>query len=273
MSTSAPTAGTDFYRSLAENMQNGEEVSIRQIYALFPRDNRKTVSWRVHKLVQQGRLQKTGHGYYALQSLARNSAAGYGYMQKETQEIYDIVAGYPFEFYVTGMDALVGELPHVPERHPALLVVEEGGMKDILDALGGRGFIALTEKDRRLLEGSGLKDRAEAIVMKGKDFGLSAENIAHKEQGFVDLYYAVTRMGYGVSIPELSRIYRSMQRNRSLSKENMKRAARARGIGLEISWLAEMDKAPEKTIEFMIHQMRTDRDAQSRQHSPTGDLA
>ena len=251
----------NFYQELLESIQNGEEISIRQIYSLFPDDNQKTISWRVHKLVQQGLLQSTGHSYYALHAPNRDSAAGYAHMQRKTQEVYDAVVDYPYDFFVTGMDSLVGELLHIPEMYTVLLAVEEAGVFDTQDVLGDSGFIAFTEKDRGLLGNHSLKDKADVVILKGKDFTLSSEHIAHKEQGFVDLYYAATRLDYGISIPELSRIYRSLQRNRSLAKEKMKRAAKERGVSIEISWLMEIDRASEKTLEFMSHQMSVNRDS------------
>ena len=264
MKTLEVTANMDFYLKLAENMQSGEEVSIRQIYSLFPDDNEKTVSWRVYKLVQQGRLQRTGRSYYALRDLNQNTAAMYGHMQKKTQEIYDTVADYPYDFFITGMDSLVGELLHIPEKYPVLLVVEESGMEDTRDILSDKGHIVFTEKDRSLLIKHGLKNKADAIIMRGKDFSLSSEHIAHKEQGFVDLYYAVTRMEYGVSIPELSRVYQNMQRNRSLAKAKMKKAARERGVGIEINWLMEIGKASAKTLEFMSYQISMNKHSSSQ---------
>ena len=68
--------------------------------------------------------------------------------------------------------------------------------------------------------------------------------------------YAVTRMDYGVSIPELSRIYQSLQRNNSLSMAKIKSAARDRGISTEINWLIEINKASKKVLEFMSYQIK-----------------
>jgi len=69
------------------------------------------------------------------------------------------------------------------------------------------------------------------------------------------LYYAVTRMEYGISIPELSRIYRNMKRNNSIAITKIKKSAKDRGISTEINWLIEIDKASEKALEFMIYQI------------------
>lgn len=132
---------------LAEYMQNGDELSIKRIYSLFPEINPKTVSWRVHRLVQQGKLYKTGHGYYALTKIDEHNAAGYDYLQKKSQGIYDMVIDYGYNLYITGLDSLIGEMLHMPEKYPILLVIEEAGIKEIQEILSEKGLFVLTEKD------------------------------------------------------------------------------------------------------------------------------
>lgn len=258
MNTENITVDEKFYNELTKYMKNGEELNIKQIYSLFPDANSNTVAWRVHKFVQQGKLQNTGHGYYALSKMNEHNAAGYDYLQNKSRMIYDIVIDYGYDFYISGLDSLVGEILHVPETYPALLVVEEAGIKEVQDALSEKGLIVFTEKDKDIIENATIKSKIDVIIFKGKEFSLSAGRIAQKEKGFVDLYYAVTRMEYGISIPELSRIYQSLQRNRSLAKAKLKDAAKDRGIIIEINWLMELNRASDKVLEFMSYQMKKD---------------
>ena len=248
------TIDESFYRELSENMQKCDELSIQQIYSLFPEVNRKTISWRVHKHVQQGKLYRTANGYYALEKSDIHNAVGYDKMQKKSKEVYDAVSDYTYEFYVTGLDSLIGEILHLPESYPVLIVVEEVGMNDVLDVLEERGLIAFTENNMKTKENNILRRKSDVIILKGKNFSLSTMHIAQKEKGFVDLYYAVTRLGYSVSIQELSRIYLSMERNRTNGKAKMKESAKDRGISTEINWLMELSKLPEKALEFMTYQ-------------------
>lgn len=250
------TADEKFYKELSKHIKNGDEISLKRIYSLFSEINPKTVSWRLHALVQQGKLYKTGHGYYALRKKDENNAAGYDYLQKKSQMIYDIIIDYGYNFYITGLDSLVGEILHMPEKYPVLIVLEESGMMEIQEILSEKELIVLTEKDRNIIENTILKNKIDVIILKGKDFSLSVDNIAQKEKGFVDLYYAVTRMEYGVSIPELSRIYQNMQRNNSIAMTKIKNAARDRRISTEINWLIELNTASEKTLEFMSYQIK-----------------
>ena len=256
MGTKHITIDEKFYKELTGYMKNGEEISVKQIYSLFPNINPKTVSWRLHEFVQQGKLQKTGHGYYALASIDSYIAVGYEYLQKKSQVVYDIVIDYGYNFYITGLDSLMGEILHIPEKYPVLLVVEDKGIEEIQDVLSQKELIVFTEKDRSIMKNSTIKNKIDVIILKGKDFSLSGSHIAQKGKGFVDLYYAVTRMEYGVSVPELSRIYQSLQRNRSIAMANIKNAAKDREIITEINWLIELKRAPAKALEFMGYQIK-----------------
>jgi hypothetical protein len=208
-------------------------------------------------LVQHGKLYKTGHGIYSMQRNNKNNLpAGYEYLQKKSKTIYDILVDYGYDFYITGIDALVGEMLHMPENYTVLVVIEEPGIKVIQDVLNEKDMIVLTEKNRDLLDNSILKNKVDAILLKGKNFSLAKDHISQKEKGFIDLYYAVTRMAYGVSIPELSRIYQSLQRNNSITLSQLKIAAHDRGIMTDINWLIEIDKASEKTLQFMSYQIK-----------------
>ncbi len=251
------TVDETFLSELSKHMNNGDELSLKVIYSLFPEINRKTISWRLYSLVQQGKLYKTGHGIYSLnRNNEDNLSAGYEYLQRKSKEIYDILTGYGYDFYITGMDSLVGEILHMPENYPVIIIVEESGIKEIQEVLYEKDMIVLTEKDRDILEKTILRNKVDVILLRGKDFSLATDNISQKEKGFIDLYYAVTRMEYGVSVPELSRIYQSLQRNNFIAMAKMKAAAKDRGVSVEINWLIEMNKASEKTIEFMSYQIK-----------------
>lgn len=245
-----------FFETLSEKMVNGGELSLRMIYSLFPETNRKTISWRLYSLVQRGKLYKTGHGMYSLRKNVDNVSAGYSYLQEKSKAIYDSLVEYGYNFYISGLDSLVGEILHIPESFPVIVIIEESGMKEIQEVLNGRDMIALTEKQRDFFESPVLRNKVDVILLKGKDFSLATNSIAQKEKGFIDLYYAITRLEYGISVPELSRVYESLERNHTITRTKIKSAAKDRGITVEINWLLELNKATKKTIEFMRYQMK-----------------
>ena len=245
-----------FYNELSKKMKNGDELEVKQIYSLFPDINKKTISWRLYELVQRGKLYKTGHGYYALTEVKEHNAMGYNYMQKQSQVVYDMLVDYGYNFYITGLDALTGEMLHVPEKYPVLIVAEESGINEIQGILKDKLLMALTEKERSLIGKTINNDQVDAVIISGKDFSLSNEHVAGKEKGFVDLYYAVTRLDYGISIPELARIYQNLRRNKTVAMEKMKISAKDRGVLREINWLNELNRMPKKVLEFMSYQLK-----------------
>jgi len=246
----------DFLSKLLKHMKSGKEISLNEIYSLFTEVNRKTISWRLHSLVQQRKLYRTGHGIYSMTVNSKvNEAVGYEYLQRKSKIIYDTLMEYGYNFYITGLDSLVGEILHMPENYPVLVIIQETNMKVIQEVLNDKEMIVLTEKDLNLLEKTILRDKIDVILLKGKDFTLATDNISQKEKGFIDLYYAVTRLDYGVSVPELSRIYQSLRRNDSITIGKMKSAAKDRNIRNEIYWLIELNKASGKAKEFMSYQI------------------
>ncbi len=249
------TIDDEAYFVIAKHLKTKGTISIKEIYDLFPGTNEKTISWRLYKLVQQGRLFREGHGYYSLIREENHLALGYNYLQHFSKEIYDFMQEYGYEFYLTGLDALGGELLHIPERFPVLVVLEEKWLKEVQNDLAQKEYLVLTENDIASIKTSSIKSRVDIILMSGKDFSMSAANIANKEKGFIDLYYAVTRLDYPLSIPEMSRTYESMQRNETVTKLRLSQAAKDRGIRPEIDWLTGLNNYKEKTKEFMKYQL------------------
>lgn len=246
----------DFLIKLSEHLKSDKEISLKEIYSLFTDVNRKTISWRLHSLVQQRKIYRTGHGIYSMTGDSKvNEAVGYEYLQRKSKIIYDTLMEYGYNFYITGLDSLIGEILHMPENYPVLVIIQETNMKVIQEVLNDKEMIVLTEKDLSLLEKTVLRNKVDVILLKGKDFTLATDNISQKEKGFVDLYYAVTRLDYGVSVPELSRIYQSLRRNDSVIIGKMKSAAKDRNISNEINWLIELNKASDKAKEFMSYQI------------------
>lgn len=249
------TADDKFYNEIVKYLDANRQLNIKEIYEKFNEVNQKTISWRLHILVQQGKLFKAGYGYYSLSNPKEHTAPGYDYLQKTSKAVFDIAVNYGYKFYITGLDVLTGEMLHVPEQFPVLLVAEEIAFDDLTEAFSNKGYLVLTEKNRAALKDKTIRKKADVFMIRGKDFSLAINGMAIKEKGFVDLYYAVTRFEYIVSVPELSRIYKSMMRNEAATVFKMKKAAKDRGIENEIEWLLDLEKIPKKAKEFMKIQL------------------
>jgi hypothetical protein len=247
-----------FLNTLTEYLERerDQQLYIKNIYNMFPEMNQKTISWRMYKLVQQGKLYRTGHGYYSLKPVAEHSSAGYNYLQKSSREIYDKVMEFGYDFYITGMDALTGEILHIPEQFPTILVVEKDGINEIEETLNYQGYFVLSEQKKGFIQYESFRNKVQVIILKGTNFSFATDNIANKEKAFVDLYYAVTRLDYALSVPELLRIYESMKRNDSIATLVMKKAAKDRGIATEINWMLELNKMTPKAKEVFEYQLK-----------------
>ena len=249
----------DFYEKLKKEYIKSNEVTIKEIYDAFPDINKKTISWRVHNLCGQGKLFRSGHGIYAFSNIGEHLTAGYEYMQKKSQRIYDIMLEYGYQFCISGLDALVGEVLHVPEQYPVILGIEQGGINETNEVLNAKEFLVVKSDEKEVLSNQALRSKVDVILIPSRNFTLSCENIAIKEKAFVDLYYAVTRLYYGISIQELSRIYENLNRNKMISIAKIRDAAKEMGVGDEIGWLLDAKKRLPKVKEFMINQLQEDR--------------
>jgi len=244
-----------FLKTLRNRMAHESELSIKEIYSIFPETRQSTIRWRLYTLVQQGKLFRTNRGYYTLGSDTLN-ATDYEYLQIKSKEIYRLLSGYGYKYYISGLDALVGELLHIPEQFTVILVGEEDAINEIQEIVEDEGYIVIRENQQDFLFLNSLKSKIDVILLKGNNFKLSVQGIAIKEKAFVDLYYAVTRLEYAISIPELSRIFNNMRRNKTYTPLRMKQAAVDRGVENEINWLLGLKKLHPKVLEFMEYQLK-----------------
>ena len=176
---------------------------------------------------------------------------GYNYLNLKSRKIYDEALNYGYNFYISGIDGLAGELLHMPENFPTILVAESGGITQLLDVFSERGFLIVEEKNKEIIRNYYVHRNIDIILLKGKNFSLSTDNIADKEKSFVDLYYAVTRLEYPLSIQELGKIYESLKRKKQITNYRLKIAAKDRGIQMEIDWIMGVDKLSGKSQLFM----------------------
>lgn len=244
-----------FLKTLRNRMAHESELNIKEIYSIFPEISRSTIRWRLYYLVQQGKLFKTNRGYYTLGNDTPNTTS-YEYLQRKSKDIYDCLSDYGYKYYISGLDALAGELLHLPEQFAVILVVEEGAITEIQEILVNKGYIVIGENPIDFLLRNSLKGKIDIIILKGKNFKLASKGIAIKEKAFVDLYFAVTRLEYAISIPELSRIYDNMNRNKSYTSSRMRQAAKDRGVETEINWLLGLKGLHPKALEFMEYLLK-----------------
>ncbi len=249
-----------FFEKLKNYICENGDTRTREIYDLFPEMKRKTVSWTLYKLVQMGLLYREEYGYYTINESSKNISMGYDYLNFKSRDIYEEAQNYGFHFYISGIDGLSGELLHMPEDFPTIVVTEKDGIQQFLNVFSQKGLLVIEEKNNRIIKNNYLNRNIDIILLRGKNFSLSTDNIADKEKSFVDLYYAVTRLEYPLSVQELVRIYENLVRNKHITNFRFKKAAKDRGIQMEMEWIIGLDKYTEKTKSFMKHMIMGEND-------------
>lgn len=252
MSRGEKTAYIEFYKSLKKAMKDKTSLEMADIYIAFPDMNVKTVSWYLYELVQDGKIIRVKHGVYSLKE-GQNIAVRYDQMQIASQKLYDEMQEYGYPFCISGIDALIGKMQHVPEQYPVIMVVEKKSMPQIRQELITDSRIVVSVDNAKMLNKNLSVDKVDVMLLYGKNYvSLSSEGIAYPEKGFVDLYYAVTRMKYSISPQELSRIFESLVGGRDFSRIRMLDAAKDTGITDEIKWLLGIAKMPELARQFAM---------------------
>ncbi|MDA3845916.1 MAG: hypothetical protein PF505_05115, partial [Vallitaleaceae bacterium] len=147
-----------------------KEVTVKELYKNFPEINEKTISWSLYNLVQKNRLYKTGRGIYSLKDKAANYSMGYDYLSQRAKKIYNSLMDYGYRYYITGIDALSGELLHMTDDHPIIIVVEEESMHEIQEILINQSMIVITESERRKYKEMMYYENYQVLIIKGKKF-------------------------------------------------------------------------------------------------------
>ncbi|NLD05940.1 MAG: hypothetical protein GX672_08655 [Synergistaceae bacterium] len=246
----------EFYKSLNKVMRNKSSLQIVDIYSAFPEMKEKTVSWYMHKLVHDGKVNRVKHGVYSLKT-AGEIVVPYDRIQMASRKLYDEMQEYGYPFYISGIDALIGKMQHIPEQYPVVMVVEQKSSSVIREGLITKSKVVISKEDVKNINRNLSMVNVDVILLSGKNFSvLSSEGMAFPEKGFVDLYYVVTRIKYPMSMQELSRTYESLTRHKSFSQIRILDAAKDTGISDEITWLLKIAKMTKEAQEFAFMQLR-----------------
>ena len=104
---------------------------------------------------------------------------------------------------------------HIPEQYPVIAFIEKAAKEEIYNNLLAEGFEVIepqyTKKmyEDAMFSGS---HNMQVILYTTEDFQYSSEGLASIEKAFADLYFAITRNGYPLSLQELVRIYQNLSR-------------------------------------------------------------
>ena len=90
----------------------------------------------------------------------------------------------------------------------------------------------------------------QVILYTTEDFQYSSEGLASIEKAFADLYFAITRNGYPLSLQELVRIYQNLSRLGNIDKKKLITVASRRNIQYDIRFIVENRFITDSAIEF-----------------------
>lgn len=226
----------NFNKKLFEFMSEKDFVTTKEIYELFPEMNSQTVSWHLHKLLKSGDIAQLAHGCYSLKqkSISQRSEL----LSNQAKSAFNILKTAGFDFYISGLDALKANGLNVTGNYPVLICTTKERMKDVQLELMRESDFAITENDISFSNNDKLSDRIQYYILGSKAFELSSDNVALKEKAFVDLYYAITRLGYPVAVTNLPRILSVIKPN----EYKFKASTRDKGVGDELNFLLSYDR-------------------------------
>jgi len=228
----------EFQKQLVQILNEKGSMSTQELYSYFNDMNSKTVSWHLYNCLNQGLISRTMHGNYTLSSSIPEVEERLSHMPIRNCMIFDFMCKSGFDFYMTGLDGLNGIGFDVSGDYPVLLCCRKKDVKDVQIETMRQFDLTLTEFDTQMLSNEKTKRRIQYVILGSNDFSLQKNHFAFPEKAFIDLYYAVTRLDYPISIEELPHIL-------SLIKPNsyrFKRATKDRKISHELDFLMNYNK-------------------------------
>lgn len=225
---------SSFFETLSETFPEGG-FTTQQIYSLFSDMNSKTVSWHIHDELKKGNIEKLGHGVYTRAKALPCADERFSCISELSRKCYEFLKLSGYDFYLSGLDCLNGLGFSVEGTYPVLVCARKHQVKDVQLELMRAFDLAITEDELSMLEMDNIRSRIQFVILGSEDFGLQRSGFAFKEKGFVDLYYAVTRMDYPVPVEELPHILGIIGPNRY----RFHQATRDRGLSDELNFLLQ----------------------------------
>lgn len=228
----------DFASRITQLLKEHKTLTTQEIYSFFPEQNQKTISWHLHRQLLRGNIVQASHGSYVLPPDKYNIDDSVRVLPEQSIRAYEALADANYKFYLSGLDALNGLGFSVNGNYPVIICVEPNRVRDVQLELMRLFDFAATEDDYLMLTDSEIKDRIKFLVLASDAFELSNEHFALPEKAFVDLYYAITRMGYPVPIKELPHILSLIKPN----QYRFKMATKDRKLGNELNFLLSFNR-------------------------------
>lgn len=239
------------YEKIVEVFGNQTNFYVDEVQQIFPEMKKSSLYWNLSKLVEKGYIKRVRNGVYAFNEWRGKKSV---FLSRSAEYVKDFLDETGFEYYISGLDILAKYMQHVPEQYPVIVFVEKIAKEEVYENLMFKGI--------EVIEPTQIKKRYEDAIFSGNDsmqvilyptenFTYSEDGLATIEKAFIDLYFAISRNGYPLSLQELVRIYQNLGRLGNIDKKKMITVATKRNIQYDIRFIVESQFITEHAIEFV----------------------
>ena len=239
------------FNTIKGNMGNQPSFFVDDIEKLFPNMKSSTIYWLVSKLVSNGYLIRQRKGMYSINEWKDKRKVS---ITGEAKRLCNILSESGFDFYISGIDILSAYLHHIPENYPIIIFVNKSSKEEIAELCKRNNYIVMYQKQfKEQYESniySGIKE-AQVLVYLTENFDFAENSVASLEKAFIDLYFAITRNNYPLSLQELVRIYTNLIRLGNIDTKKLISIASKRSIQYDIRYIVESKYITQEAENFV----------------------
>lgn len=226
------------YSIIKEKSSDKVNIMVSDISELFPELEKSSLYWTISKLVKEGYLIRIRNGVYSLNERKGKSAV---YLSETAKMIEALLDAEGYNYFFSGIDVVKKFMQHVPEEYPIMLFVEKSSEEDVIQLL--------KENEITVVKASAVKDfdneyvymimRPNVILYLTNNFDYADNNVALTEKAFIDLFFAITRNAYPMSLQELGRTYSNMIRLGAIDQKKMITISYKRNLQYDVRYIVE----------------------------------
>ncbi|MBB2184654.1 hypothetical protein H0486_17445 [Lachnospiraceae bacterium MD1] len=238
------------YNIIKENLSNQVYIMVSDISLLFPDLKANSIYWVIYNLVKEGYLKRIRNGVYSLNEIKGKSAV---YLSETAKKVGYILDSEGYDYYFSGIDIVLKFMQHIPEEYPVMLFVKKNTEEEIIRLLKENEIIAIKANTMKNLDSNYINSimRPNVIIYITDNFSYSENNVALTEKAFIDLFYAITRNAYPMSLQELGRTYSNMIRLGAIDKQKMITMSYKRNLQFDIRYIVENQYVSEGAKEIV----------------------
>lgn len=239
------------YKKIVEAFGRQTTFYVDEVEPLFPELKKSTLYWNLSKLVENGYIKRIRNGVFAFNEWRGKNGV---FLSSSAEYVKDFLDETGFNYYISGLDILAKYMQHVPEQYPVIVFIEKEAKEEIYDNLMFKGINVIEPLQiKTMYENSALKGNTsmQVVLYVTESFKYSEEGLATVEKAFVDLYFAISRNNYPLSLQELVRIYENLSRLGNIDKKKLITVATKRNIQYDIRFIVESKFITDRAIEFV----------------------